>query len=122
MPVETPESTEPPLNDPPLEISCASLKAMLDGGEPLTLIDCREPFEHDIVRLPDARLVPMGTIPSRLPELAGIEGPVVVYCHHGMRSAQVAAWLRANGVPAAQSLAGGVEAWAIEVDPSLPRY
>ncbi len=110
------------MSDVPLEVSSAELKSRLDGGEAITLIDCREPFEHEIVRLPGARLLPMATIPAHAAELATREEPVVVYCHHGMRSAQTAAWLRANGVPTAQSLAGGVEAWAVEIDPSLPRY
>ncbi|TWT96004.1 putative adenylyltransferase/sulfurtransferase MoeZ [Botrimarina colliarenosi] len=110
------------MNELPLEVSCAELKGRLDDGVELMLVDCREPFEHEVVRLPDACLMPMGTIPSRVAELAAVEGPLVVYCHHGMRSAQTAAWLRENGVPQAQSLAGGVDAWATEIDPTLPRY
>jgi len=108
--------------DPPLEITCAELHAKLQADEPVTLVDCRDPFEHEIVRLPHARLIPMGQVPSRASELAEADAPVVVYCHHGMRSAQTAQWLRENGVPGAQSLAGGVDAWAERVDPSLPRY
>jgi len=106
----------------PLEVSCSELKSRLDAGEAILLVDCREPFEHEVVRLPGARLVPMATIPGHVSELARVEEPVVVYCHHGMRSAQTAVWLRENGVPTAQSLAGGVEAWAVQIDPSLPRY
>jgi rhodanese-related sulfurtransferase len=110
------------MSDVPLEVTCTELKSRLDAGEAITLVDCREPFEHEIVRLSGARFVPMATIPAHVSELAMVEEPVVVYCHHGMRSAQTAAWLRNNGVPTAQSLAGGVEAWAVEIDPSLPRY
>lgn len=110
------------MSETPLEVTCAELHAKQQAGEQVALIDCREPLEHEIVQLPGARLLPMGEIPSRVTEIAGLEGQVVVYCHHGMRSAQTAQWLRANGVPEAQSLAGGVEAWAEQIDPSLPRY
>lgn len=105
-----------------LEITCEELRDRLSAGEAIEMIDCREPHEHEIVRLPGARLIPMGTIPAAAEELAALEGPVVVYCHHGMRSAQTAQWLREHGLPAAQSLAGGVDAWAERIDPSLPRY
>ena len=108
--------------DTPLEISCEDLHARLGAGESIELIDCREPHEHEIVKLSGARLLPMGAIPAAAGEIAALEGPVVVYCHHGMRSAQTAQWLREHGVPHAQSLAGGVDAWAERIDPSLPRY
>ncbi|QDT68208.1 putative adenylyltransferase/sulfurtransferase MoeZ [Planctomycetes bacterium MalM25] len=110
------------MSDTPLEITCEDLHARLEAGEAIELIDCREPHEHEIVRLPGARLIPMGTIPAAAEDLATLEGPVVVYCHHGMRSAQTAQWLREHGLPAAQSLAGGVDAWAVRIDPNRPRY
>ncbi len=110
------------MNKTPLEVTCGELQAKLDAGEAIELIDCREPFEHEIVTLPKARLVPMGEIPARVAELTGLEGHVIVYCHHGMRSAQTAQWLRENGLPEAQSLAGGIDLWAQTIDPSLPRY
>lgn len=110
------------MNEPPLEITCHELQAKLATDERVTLIDCREPAEHQTVRLEGSRLVPMAETPARVGEIAAIDGEVVVYCHHGMRSAQTAQWLRSNGVPQAQSLAGGIERWAVEIDPSLPRY
>lgn len=106
----------------PLEVSCAEVKALLGGGTDVTLIDCREPFEHEIVHLADARLMPMGQIPTEVAKIKELPSPVIVYCHHGMRSAQTAQWLRANGISAAQSMAGGIDAWVTEIDPSLPRY
>lgn len=106
----------------PLEITCSELREKLAAEEPIELIDCRETFEHEIVKLEGARLLPMGEVPARLAELADLDGAIVVYCHHGMRSAQTAQWLRANGVPEAQSLAGGIDAWAESIDPSLARY
>ncbi len=110
------------MSETPLEITCEDLRARRDAGEAIELIDCREPHEHEIVRLPGARLLPMGSIPAAAEDLAALEGPIVVYCHHGMRSAQTAQWLREHGSPSAQSLAGGVDAWAEEIDPGLPRY
>lgn len=106
----------------PLEITCAELESLLRSGEPISLIDCREPAEHEIVSLPNGELIPMAQIPGCRDDLANRDTPLVVYCHHGMRSAQVAAWLRENGAPDAQSLAGGIDAWAVAIDPSLPRY
>ena len=111
------------MDEVPFETSCTEVKARLDAGEELLLIDCRGPDEHAIVNLPSARLIPMDETPARLGDLvAAGDTPIVVYCHHGMRSARVAEWLRSSGVPHAQSMAGGIDAWAKEIDPSLPRY
>ncbi|MEN0111079.1 MAG: rhodanese-like domain-containing protein [Planctomycetota bacterium] len=106
----------------PLEISCEEVHTLRESREELTLVDCRQPEEHAIVHLAGSTLVPMGDVPSRVAELAAAPGRLVVYCHHGMRSAQTAAWLRENGAPGAQSMAGGVDAWAERIDPSLARY
>jgi rhodanese-related sulfurtransferase len=107
----------------PLEIDCQSVKSLLDAGEDFLLLDCREPNEHQIVSLAAARLLPMGEIPQRLEELAAARDQrIVVHCHHGGRSLRVAAWLRQQGFPGAQSMAGGIDAWAAEIDPRLPRY
>lgn len=110
------------MSETPLEITCSELREKLTAEEPIELIDCRETFEQEIVKLAGARLLPMGEIPARLSEFADLEGAIVVYCHYGMRSAQTAQWLRANGIPDAQSLAGGIDAWAESIDPSLARY
>jgi rhodanese-related sulfurtransferase len=107
----------------PLEIDCRSVKALLDAGEAFLLLDCREPDEHQIASLPQARLLPMGELPERVEELGTARsGRVVVHCHHGGRSLRVAAWLRKQGFDQAQSLSGGIDAWAVEIDPGLPRY
>jgi len=110
------------VTDLPIEITCKELSDARGSAERVSLIDCREPAEHEIVHLEGATLIPMGETPSRVGEIAALKGRVVVYCHHGMRSLQVAQWLRANGVPGVQSLAGGIDAWAVEIDPSAPRY
>lgn len=106
----------------PLEVDCRALKQRLDRGEDLLLLDCREADEWELVRLPQTRLLPMSELRQRHGELAADRGRgVVVYCHHGGRSLRVAAWLRQQGF-AAQSLAGDIDQWAVEIDPSLPRY
>jgi rhodanese-related sulfurtransferase len=104
-----------------LEISVGELQEKKKAGESFLLIDVREPWEYDLCRIAGAKLIPMGTIPANLQQLDGDE-QVICYCHHGQRSLEVAAWLRAQGVEQAQSLAGGIERWSLEIDPSVPRY
>jgi rhodanese-related sulfurtransferase len=107
----------------PLEIDCRTVKARLDAGEPLALLDCREQNEYEFVRLTPARLVPMSELPQRVAELDELRNAeIVVYCHHGVRSRQVANWLRGQGFAHVRSLAGGIDRWSQEIDESLPRY
>jgi rhodanese-related sulfurtransferase len=104
-----------------LEITPADTKLRLDRGEKLLLVDVREPWEFKICRIEGAKLIPMGSIPANLQALdTGDE--VICYCHHGMRSLDVAAWLRGQGVERAKSLVGGIERWSLEIDPRVPRY
>jgi rhodanese-related sulfurtransferase len=81
----------------------------------------REPDEHAAARIEGAAFIPMRDVPARASELDP-SGRIVVFCHHGMRSAMVVDWLRRNGFPGAVNLAGGIDAWSREVDPSVPRY
>lgn len=107
----------------PLEVSCREVHKSLEAGEDLVLLDCRETVEHEIVSISGAKLLPMSEIEQRKDELAGIEGKsICVLCHHGVRSAQVAAWLRQEGFAGAFSLAGGIDSWAIEIEPGMVRY
>lgn len=107
-----------------LEIGPAELKAALDEGKSVKLVDCREPFEHEIARLPGAVPIPMNSIPANLQSIEAMadEGSVVVYCHHGMRSLNVVSWLRGQGIENCQSLAGGIDLWSRTVDSGVPRY
>lgn len=105
-----------------LEITCEDLKERLETGEPVQLIDCREPWEHELVRLPDSVNIPMNDTPARVDEYRELEEPAVVYCHHGVRSLHVVNWLRAQGVASVVSLRGGIDAWSLTVEPSLSRY
>ena len=104
-----------------LQIDPREVKRRLDAGENLLLVDVREPWEHDICRLPGAKLVPLGSVPSNLAVFEQAE-EVVIYCHHGLRSLDAAVWLRQQGIESARSMAGGIERWSREVDPSVPRY
>ncbi len=105
-----------------LEITPAEVKRRLDAGEPMRLIDVREPYENQIARIEPSRLIPMNTVPRHLAELDD-DGPAyVIFCHHGVRSLNVANWLRQQGIENCQSLAGGIEQWSLEIDPAVPRY
>lgn len=115
------------MSELPLEVSCQDVQAILASDTSLLLLDCRETNEHAVVHLPEAKLIPMQQIPTSLDDLRteldkAADQPLIVYCHHGMRSAQTATWLRENGFPQAQSMAGGIDAWAVEIDSNLPRY
>ncbi|MES1257949.1 MAG: rhodanese-like domain-containing protein [Acidobacteriota bacterium] len=108
--------------DIPIEISPAEVRARIDAGEALRLIDVREIPEHRICRIEGARLLPMNSIPQHLQEL-DTDGPaLVVFCHHGVRSLAVVDWLRRHGVANCQSMAGGIDLWSSQIDPSVPRY
>jgi rhodanese-related sulfurtransferase len=104
-----------------LEIMPQEVKRRLDSGEKLLLIDVREPHEHTMCRIEGSVLIPMGTIPANLQKL-DIDEDVICFCHHGMRSLDVANWLRSRGVASAKSMAGGIDRWSIEIDPKVPRY
>ena len=108
----------------PLEITPSDLKSRLDQGEKIFLLDCREAFEFQVAHIPGADLYPMRGIPSNLQQIEAKadEMPVVVYCHHGMRSLQVTQWLREQGVENCRSLAGGIDRWSREIDPAVARY
>ncbi len=105
------------------EISAAELAARLAGPEPPRLLDVREPAEWEIARIEGAKLVPLGELPDRVAELAAWKDrPVVVHCHHGVRSERACALLRDAGFADVQNLKGGIEAWSLTVDPDVPRY
>lgn len=103
------------------DISVEELKEKMDKKEDFFLLDIREPFEYDICRLPGAKLIPMGEIPSRLSELDS-EQEMIVYCHAGVRSARVVSWLKQKGFDKAKNLSGGIDEWSCLIDPSVPRY
>jgi rhodanese-related sulfurtransferase len=105
------------------QLDVKSLSARLSAGEPVYLVDVREPWEHELAALPDSLLLPLGELSAHLDEVDPPPGvPVVVYCHHGIRSLSGAAILEQAGLPDVASLAGGIDAWSLLVDPAMPRY
>lgn len=104
-----------------IEIDAASLRDLLSAGTDIQLIDVREPWEVDICRISDSSSIPLGDLPQRANELSA-EKTMVMICHHGMRSYRATMWLRQNGFDKALNLAGGIDAWARDVEPGMPRY
>ena len=103
------------------EVTAVELKRQLDSGRPLVLLDVREPEELRLAHLPGALHIPMGEVPGRLHELDP-DAEIVVFCHHGIRSAHVAQFLAQREFEHVVNLAGGIDAWSLTVDASLPRY
>jgi rhodanese-related sulfurtransferase len=85
------------------------------------VLDVRDPWEVEICRLPDSIDVPLARLPDQVDALPR-EGMLVILCHHGMRSQHAALWLRSQGFANAVNLAGGIDAWARLVDPSMRTY
>ena len=92
-----------------------------NSDKKLTLLDVREPWEFDICRINDSILIPMGQIQNNLDQL-NKDQPIVVICHHGIRSRRVAMYLEQHGFTEVINLTGGVDAWAIEVDLNMAKY
>jgi rhodanese-related sulfurtransferase len=103
------------------ELSPQQLKGRLDAGEPLRLLDVREPWECAIARLPDSLNIPLGEIAERWRELPP-ESEFVVVCKSGSRSRRAAQFLAAQGFGRVANLAGGMDAWTRDIDPSLATY
>lgn len=106
-----------------LELVPQKLKAMLGGQDRPVVLDVREPWETAAVGFPgEVTVIPMGEVPARAHHELDPDGRIVVVCHHGVRSLNVANWLRNQGFEQAQSLRGGIDAWSREVDPAVQRY
>ena len=103
------------------EVTALDLKQELEAGKPILLLDVREPHEYEIASIEGARLIPLGELPERLRELDD-HAEIVTHCHHGARSLKALEILRAAGFSKVRSLKGGIDAWAVNVDPELPRY
>lgn len=113
----------------PGSITAQELAERLARGDALVVLDVREPVERAICVIPipptAADLhIPMSVVPARLEEirLSRGRGPLIVYCHHGVRSANVAAWLRRQGLDEVWNLTGGIDDWSQSVDPAVARY
>jgi len=105
------------------QITVNDLHTRLTAGENVLLLDVRQPEEYAICRLENATLIPLGELPRRADELdVPKDTAVVVYCHHGIRSITGAHMLLLAGYTDVASLAGGIEAWSLQIDPAIPRY
>ena len=104
-----------------LEITPAEAAALLKESR-ARLLDVREPWESATAGIEGSLAMPMGEVPARAHQELDPEERVVVYCHHGQRSLNVAAWLRNQGFEQVQSLRGGIDAWSRQVDPAVKRY
>ena len=107
---------------PELEISPEAFAQQRNQPTSPILLDVREPWEYQTASVPNSLLMPMGEIASRAHTELDPDAPIVVMCHHGARSLNVALWLRDQGFTHAQSLAGGIDAWSRNVDSNVPRY
>ena len=106
-----------------LEIGVVDLKKKLDAGEPIRLLDVREPQELAICAMPGAQQVPMLELFTLMTKPEAEPGDeIVVYCHTGIRSLEAAKFLRNQGFQNARSLTGGIDAWATEIEPQMARY
>jgi molybdopterin/thiamine biosynthesis adenylyltransferase/rhodanese-related sulfurtransferase/molybdopterin converting factor small subunit len=103
------------------EVSTPEFKSWLDEGRPVTLVDVRNPPEWEICRIDGAKLIPLGELQDRMGELDPAD-TIVVHCHHGGRSAQAVKFLRQMGFSRAINLAGGIDSWSEQIDPSVPQY
>lgn len=102
-------------------IDVGELKRKLDAKEDFLLLDVREPYEYDIAHIPGAKLIPLGELPSRMSELDSAQ-MIALQCKTGRRSAQALRALQEAGFSKLVNVTGGIEAWANEVDPSVPKY
>jgi len=96
-------------------------RKLKSDAEKVVLLDVREPFEREMAVILPSIHIPMGEIPERSGEIP-LDRDVVVYCHSGSRSMVVAGFLASHGFKSVWNLAGGIDAWSVDVDPSVPRY
>ncbi len=102
-------------------ITALQLKGKFDQGERFVLVDVREPYEYDICRIPGARLIPLGELPSRMSELDSAD-EIVLQCKSGMRSARALKLLQEAGFAKLWNVEGGILAWSDTVDSTVPKY
>ena len=118
----TPSGQSPEdFNAAAVEISAADLKSIIESGQSMTLLDVREPHEWEINRIDPARLTPLSKFEQFISEL-NREDEIYLYCYKGKRSLTALKQLQEHGFKNLHSLAGGIDKWAEEVDPSMPRY
>jgi rhodanese-related sulfurtransferase len=105
-----------------LEVTVDQAKDLLAASPAPLLLDVREPWEFASAHIEGSTLIPMNEVPGRAHQELDEEQHILVLCHHGARSLSVAAWLRQQGFDKAQSIAGGINQWSRQIDPSVPLY
>lgn len=106
-----------------MEIDCRAVKDKLDSGDSFVFLDCRETSEYESVKIDGTTLIPMSEMAERVGELEDKrDSEIIIHCHHGGRSLRVANWLRQQGFSTAQSMAGGIDVWATDIEPGMLRY
>jgi rhodanese-related sulfurtransferase len=104
-----------------MELTPRQVRERLARENEILFVDVREEWEYETARIDGSILIPMREIPGKLESLQA-RNEIVLFCHHGMRSLNAAAWLREQGVENAWSMAGGIDRWSVEIDPAVPRY
>ena len=102
-------------------ITVRELKDRLDKGDDIFILDVREPHEYSLAKIEGSVLIPLGTIPTSLDKLDP-NREIVAMCHKGMRSADAMGFLLQQGFSNVKNLVGGIDAWSVEIDASVPRY
>jgi rhodanese-related sulfurtransferase len=110
--------------DPNWEVSAQEVAGIRERGDPFVLLDVRKPEEFAFCKIEGAILIPLGELAQRLDDLRDLadDRPIVAHCHHGVRSLSAVAMLREVGFANVKSMAGGIDAWSVEVDPGVARY
>lgn len=103
------------------ELDVEELKQRMDSGDPVFLLDVRQPEECEIASL-GGHLIPLNELADRMDELQDIDGQIIVYCRSGSRSARAVAYLHSFGMTNVVNLKGGLLAWSERIDPAMPQY
>ncbi len=103
------------------QLSAKELQQKLAQSEELLLLDVREPIEYNFASIAGSTLIPLNQVPQKTKELHPDKATVLI-CHHGVRSMQAASYLERSGFSQLFNLTGGIDAWSIECDASIPRY
>jgi rhodanese-related sulfurtransferase len=104
------------------EITPEELRALRNRNSDIVVLDVREPWEFDTAKIDGSKHIPMGDVPARYKQELDAQKHIVVLCHHGVRSLNITNWLRQQGFENVQSLAGGIDRWARQIDPTVPLY
>lgn len=97
------------------------LKDRLDKGDHIFILDVREPWEYSLAKIEGSVLIPLGDLPQSLDKLDR-NAEIVAHCHLGMRSADAMGFLLQQGFTKVKNLVGGIDAWSVQIDPTVPRY